>query len=281
MKSSAAPTSQIPGPIETQDEFRKALLWSVGGHVVLLLVFTVNAVFFAGDPIRLENSIRVDIVGLPDKVREIPPDVKEAMKEPLKEPPAPKEEPPAPKEDAPKVALPKKSDPPKEVVVLKPTQKAPTPKEAKKSQESALKRLEAMARLEKQSRADSAAKALSKLANRPVRGNEVSKGNALSGLTRLDHDRYLDTLEARIRQAWNPPKFLAKAGLRVRVVLLIDSSGSVTQRKIVQSSGNSVFDDSALAAVEAAEPLPAPPDSLQSILAHQGVELDLEPSTNR
>ncbi len=264
-------------------DFKTALIWSVAAHVVFALLLTIRAVFFSGAPLRIENSIRVDIVGLPDKVRALP----EEPAEPA--PASPKQEPETTKSvelEAAKKALPTKPEEAPTAVILKP--KKSDPKESRKNQEAALKRLDALARLERQAKADAAAKAIAAAGSRAgtasahqIKGNEVSRGNSLTGLTRLDHDRYLDDIEIRIRKMWNPPKFLAKSGLRVRVVLFINSQGLITQHKIVQSSGNSVFDDSADAALESAQPFAPPPDSLESLLAQQGVELDLEPAGYR
>ena len=169
--------------------------------------------------------------------------------------------------------MPKKTEP----VVLKPTK--PDPKQQKKNQDAALKRLEAMARLDQQAKNDTANKALaaSKAAVAAVRGNQISKGNSLSGLTRLDHSNYLSGLEARIKHNWRPPKFLANAKLRVRVMIYIDSAGLIIKKQITQSSGNNVFDESALSAIDNSAPLPVPPDSIRGLLS-QGVDLDLEPN---
>lgn len=251
-------------------DMKSALIKSAIAHVVFILFLTVRAFLFPSEPLNLESAIRVDIVGLPEKSAQLPP--------PLEEPPAPAkaaEAPPTTKELPPIVKeVPKKTEP----VILKPTK--PDLKQQKKNQDAAMKRLEAMARLDRQVKAEATAKALAdaKNAAAAVRGNQISKGNSLSGLTRLDHDKYLDSLKARIEKNWRPPKFLANAKLRVRLLLLIDPSGAVIKKSIVQSSGNSVFDESAMATVENSLPLPVPPDSLHGVLANQGVELDLEPN---
>lgn len=259
---------------ETPDlDMKPALVKSAIAHVVFILVLTVRAYIFPSEPLQIESAIRVDIVGLPEKSATLPPQIEEpkpevAAKPAAVPPPATKELPPIVKE------APRKT----ESVVLKPTK--PDPKQQKKSQDAAFKRLEAMARLDQQAKSENVKKALaaSKAAVEAVRGNQLSKGNSLSGLTRLDHAKYLDGLEARIKHQWRPPKFLANAKLRVRVVLFIDATGVITKKKIVQSSGNNVFDETALAAIENSMPLPAPPESLHGILANQGVELDLEPN---
>lgn len=257
--------------LDEPTDMKSALIKSAIAHVVFALFLTVRAFMFPSEPLMLESAIRVDIVGLPEKSAKLP----DPIEEPKADAPAEKAEPAATKELPPIVKeVPKKTEP----VVLKPTK--PDPKQQKKSQDAALKRLDAMARLDRQAKAEATTKALAdaKTASAAVRGNQISKGGALSGLTRLDHAKYLDGLEARIKQQWRPPKFLANAKLRVRVILLIDPNGAVLKKSIVQSSGNSVFDESALAAVENALPLPAPPETLHSLLANQGVELDLEPN---
>ncbi|MGZ5278824.1 MAG: hypothetical protein ACXWC9_02705, partial [Pseudobdellovibrionaceae bacterium] len=42
-------------------------------HVAVFLGLTIKATFFTDAPIVLENAIRVDIVGLPDKIQEQAP----------------------------------------------------------------------------------------------------------------------------------------------------------------------------------------------------------------
>lgn len=260
-------------PSEAPD-LKSALTKSAIAHVILILILTVRAYFFPNEPLNLESAIRVDIVGLPEKSATLPPPVEEPKADAPAAPPPPatKELPPIVKEAPKEVAKP---------VVLKPTK--PDPKQQKKNQDAALKRLEAMAKLDRQARTEAMNKALNdaKNAQAAVRGNQISRGSSLSGLTRLDHAKYLDELEARIKGHWRPPKFLANAKLRVRVILLIDPSGAVLKKQIVQSSGNNVFDESALAAIENSMPLSAPPESLHGILANQGVELDLEPNAFR
>lgn len=260
-------------------ELKSALIKSAIGHVVIAVILMVRAYVFPSEPLRLESAIRVDIVGLPKKSRTLPPPTEAPAQEATAAPP------PTIK-DLPPIETAKPAEPKPQPVVLKPKKpdtKKPDPKKQAREQDAALRRLQALSKLESQAKADAAIKALraAKDAQAAVRGNQVSKGNSLTGLTRLDHARYLDELEARIKGNWRPPKFLSSAKLRVRVVLLIDKSGAILKRSIVQSSGNSVFDESALQAIGAAEPLPIPPDTLQGLLANQGVELDLEPSGQR
>jgi colicin import membrane protein len=256
--------------------FKPALVKSAIAHVAIALLLTIRAYIFPNEPLRIESAIRVDIVGLPEKSQSLPPQIETPQAEAAKPEVATETT-----KNLPPIETAKPAPEKKPPVVLKP--KKPDPKKQRKEQESALKRLQALAKLDQLARAEAAQKALTaaKNAQATVRGNQISKGNSLSGLTRLDHAKYLDELEAQVKSQWRPPKFLATANLRVRVVLLIDSNGSIIKKSIVQSSGNSVFDESAIQAIEAAQPLKAPPETLQGLLSTQGVELDLEPSAFR
>lgn len=260
--------------VSDNQELKSALVISGVAHLILILILSIRAYFFPSEPLKIESAIRVDIVGLPEKTKSLPP----PMPDPVKDistavpPPSSKTLPPIEKTKPVPTAAP---------VVLKPTK--PENKKRASEQSAALKRLEAFAKLEREAKAEAANKALeaAKAAQGAVRGNQISKGNSLTGLTRLDHARYLDDLEARIKSHWRLPKFLSNSQLRVRIIIQINSSGTIIRRAVVQPSGNNVFDQSALEAISASEPLPAPPDTLQGILANQGVELDLEPNTTR
>jgi colicin import membrane protein len=251
---------------------------SLGAHLLVGAVLTLKAFLFPSEPLRIESAIRVDIVGLPDKSPQLPT----APPPPQAEAPPP---PPPPAQLPPRDLAPPPPPPPA-VVVLKPTP-GPTPKERtakelRQDQSAALKKLEAIAKLERQARADAAAKAAAAMAQaRPLQGNQVSRGGSLSGLTRLDHDTYLSTLEQKIRTAWRPPKYLAKNGLKVKVLVHIDAQGAVIKKAILQSSGNPVFDESALQAIDSIAPFPQPPSSLAGLLLTSGLLLDLEPTTTR
>lgn len=265
--------------IDDAMDMKSAVIKSAIAHVVFILALILRAYAFPSEPLTLESAIRVDIVGLPEKSATLPPPIEEPK---ANEAPVEKAEPPPVVEKSKELPpIVKEVAPKKEPVVLKPTK--PDLKRQRQNQDAALKRLEAMARLDQQAKAEATAKALNDARNaaKAVRGNQLSKGSAISGLTRLDHDKYLNALEARIKHEWRPPKFLANAKLRVRVVLLIDGNGAILKKSILQSSGNGVFDESALVAIENALPLPPPPESLHGILANQGVELDLEPNAFR
>jgi TonB family protein len=65
-------------------------------------------------------------------------------------------------------------------------------------------------------------------------------------------------LQAKITNAWNiPPQ---SKDLHAEVFLIIDRAGNVEQSRLVQGSGNALFDESLQRAIKQAQPLPALPD---------------------
>jgi colicin import membrane protein len=252
---------------------KRALLWSVGLHLAVLAAFTVRAVFYPSEPLIADKAIRVDLVGLPDKVATLPP------LEPLEPAPAP---PPAPKSaDAPK--------PTKPVEMPKPVAQDPGPKvnlnktkpeDRKREQEAALKRLEAMQKLESMMKSSAqtppqpaaSAAANGKANGSPIRGNEVSRGSSLKGVQRLDHENYVNAVDEHVHRHWSLPQWLANANFKARVLVFVDAQGNVVKKQMTQSSGNQVFDERVMLAIERSSPFPVPPSNLVDILAVDGIE---------
>ena len=262
------------------DRLNRAIGYSIAFHVALFVAFGVRAVFFSSEPLVLENSIRVDIVALPDKgVKQVPLEAKPAPQAPQEKPPEKPPE-PAPKPPPPKAA-PVEAPKPAPPTVAKPEIPKVNLDKAKRDQEAALQRLQAMQTLEKSMRSrnekPSEAPAESAAPPPPIKGNEVSAGNALKGLARLEHQNYLQGAYARIKSQWNLPRWLSSANLSARVRLYIDENGNVTRKDIVRSSNNAVYDERVMAAIEAASPLPPPPSELANRIAAQGIELDFVP----
>ena len=69
-------------------------------------------------------------------------------------------------------------------------------------------------------------------------------------------DRYKALIEARVSAAWVAVP--GSKGLRCRVLVRLIAGGQVVSARIVQSSGNAVFDRSVIAAIYNAAPLPVP-----------------------
>lgn len=248
-----------------EDGMKRAFLISLAGHAIVFAIFFVRAVFYPTEPLVLEDVIRVDMVALPDKM-------------PVQNlPPAPVAEPVAqPKPEPEPVAQPKPVEAPKPVTIPKPD--APTvsfDKNKRKQQDAAIKKLEAMEKIKKMMEQEAAnAKTSSPTV---VKGNEISKGSALKGLARIEHENYLRTIDNGVKRHWNLPGWLANASLSARVRLFVDAQGNVIKKAITKSSGNDDYDSRVMATVDAATPLPAPPGSLVNVLAVDGIELEFVP----
>jgi TonB family protein len=253
-------------------------------HTLIIVVFTVRGYLSPAEPLRMQHTIHVDMVGLPDKVpQKLPPTeaVKPAPPEPKPELPVP--EPPAPK---PEVKPHAKPEPPKPVAVQPP--KPETPKvnlnKTKQDQASALKRLEAIEKLQKmasnkpsENTNAKAAPAPKPESSLPIHGNEVSAGSSLKGLVRAENENYTEALYGTVKRHWNLPQWMANANLSAKVQLFIDAHGNVLKKVMTHSSGNPVYDERVMNAIEAATPLPKPPSDLANLLAVRGVELEFTP----
>jgi colicin import membrane protein len=239
------------------DNFNRILGISALGHAAVFLFVFFQAVLIPRQPIDLRQAIRVDVVGLPEKMTELPPPVKEkapeapAQKETVKELPK-KAEPEPEKPAAPKVDLNK-------------SKKA----DLKSAQKNALAKLKALRALDK-IKAEVGAKS-AKARPQVVKGNAVSEGNSLTGLAQIEYDRYFDDIKVKIRDQFNLPQWLAEAKLRAQVLVLIDARGFIIKKTIRTSSGNEVFDAKALEAVENSSPLPEPPARLRGVLSTSGI----------
>ncbi len=101
------------------------------------------------------------------------------------------------------------------------------------------------------------ARALERIRNK-VQGS-VSKGPGVPGRqTSPDVNPYLSLVVQKITEEWIHPDF-GRENLEVIVSFHINSTGNILGPKIVRSSGNDLFDRSALKAVIKASPLPPPP----------------------
>ncbi len=238
----------------TADGLERTLIISLIGHLAIASVIFLRAAFVPEQPIEIRNAIKVDIVGLPEKMDE-PSLPLSQTKETLAT---------ADKEKAPLAPI-------KESKVETPT--LPDPKGPKKdlakSQKRALEELKRRAALDRIR--EQLAKGKSQEPARLVRGNQISPGNALSGLDKIAYDRYFDELREKMRANFSLPQWLADAGYKAQIQVLIDERGLIVKKILISSSGNEVFDAKAIEAVDASAPLPAPPQRLQGLLSTSGI----------
>src|SRR5262249_33498147 len=89
-------------------------------------------------------------------------------------------------------------------------------------------------------------------------GTSGAGGIGTGGLSGIRLRTYQAELQAKITNAWNiPPQ---SKNLHAEVFLIIDRAGNVEQSRLVQGSGNALFDESLQRAIKQAQPLPALPE---------------------
>ena len=92
-----------------------------------------------------------------------------------------------------------------------------------------------------------------------------SRAGGSGGVARTDTERYYGLLAERIRGLWTvPPGIVDLSRLETHVTIDVDRQGNYRNLQIVRKSGNHIYDQAALRAVErAAKPsLPKPPDTI-------------------
>lgn len=238
----------------------KYFLISLSLHLSLFLVMAVKIVLFPTERLEHIRAVRVDFVALPDKDPQIGP---------------PGEEKPAPEKPAEPVKEAKPEPKPPVKVAEKPVEKSsekavekPKKSDLKDLQSAALQRLSALSRIKKSKAADA-----SKPEGVVVKGNRVSEGNSLTGVEKIEYNRYLSDLDLHIKKNWHLPEWLTDKNLTAAIFLRFDENGQILEKKLLRSSGNKDFDNEALQAVVSSVPFPVPPENLISYFKSQGIEL--------
>jgi colicin import membrane protein len=226
-------------------EFRPNYGLSLIVHGTLFAVLLLRTVFFPSQAINYEAAIRVDVVGMPEKNRRLPDPVKEKKAEPKKE-------------GIDKV-LTKKKKPAKKIVALK---------NSKPSRDQLLKRFEALHDIEKTKKAKPKK---GTQGDGLVRGNRLSPGTALKGLSKLNYESYIGSLDQHVKKYWLLPEWLADSDLKAQALILLDDKGYVVRKMLVQPSGNQTYDNLVLEAIDKASPFPMPPDKFVDIVAVDGI----------
>ena len=251
--------------LDSNSRFRKYVQYSIGAHIAVFLFFGVKTAFFTDEPINFEQAVRVDMVALPDKVMtELPPAPVTAAPEKKAEtqpttPPVAKEKVEPKKEPLPKKTL------DKEAINLD---------KAKTKQKEALAKLKQMQALEEiESELENEKKKKAQEAVKSYKGNVLSAGTALTGVNKMQADNYLGDIHEHVKANWSLPEYLRKRSLQTTVLIRIDESGAILSKSITRSSGNPVFDDLVLSAIEKSSPLPRPPEKFVKIASIQGFSI--------
>lgn len=260
-------------------DFGRGFKISVAVHVGLALFLLIKAVVLPSKPVMLAPTLRVDVVGLPDLLKQ---DLKKApdahadnaIEKALKqaEEAAKKIEPPkpikAPKEPAPV----EKAEPDELVLKPKQIQTAKREKEKEKKREkkllSALNRIRALEKISDDAKPRKTAASSSTL----IKGNKISKGSSLSGdALESEVASYYDSVRDRLQDNWEIPIWFKNQGFSAKVQIFIDRSGRLRNFRFIKPSGNAQFDDAVKRTVSESQPFPAPPEDVVSTVLVDGI----------
>ena len=217
-------------------------------HILMFGIFTVKGVFFPhNERIEYQPSVRVDIVALPDKAMPAQP---------------------APQTNATQMAPP---SPPKG------TDAAVNPQQSQKSREEL--RRQALARIKNiaQNQPQPSPQPATNTVSGPIKGNRVTEGSRLTGLSRIEYDDYVDRLHTHLHAHWTIPEWLSAQGLSAVVLIYLDEQGYVIDTQMMQHSGNAHYDKSVLQAITRANPFPAPQNEFIDIVGLSGVTINVKP----
>ncbi len=245
-----------------EERFMRNILVSFFFHFSIALFFSLNFYFLSNDAVIVESAVRVDLVGLPDKFQQLPQPQAAAKEKNTEKASAPQEE------VKPSVVIDKAQS------KVKPLDQEPVVnlKKTKTRQKQALDKIKALETMEKMKKEISQQVAAEKYAqSRPIRGNILSAGAALTGVNQLQYEQYFGQLDVHIKSHWSLPEFLQNRGLRTQVKIQFDENGYILSKEITLSSGNVEYDNFVLETIEKSSPLPAPPEKFQDIVKHRGI----------
>lgn len=258
-----------PRPVLPSDrDEKRGLRLSLALHVALALFILIKTLVFPSNPVPFIPSLRVDLVGLPDQLRN---ELIRGAKTPL--PPLPEE---TKETQTAKSSEPAETADPDEMVLKPRHPKAETPRKSEKEKtrererkiKGALARIKALAKIT----ADSSPAKASDSEGTLIKGNRISKGTSLSGEAREAAEAsYYDLLRDRLQENWELPVWIARQNLSAQVQLFIDSRGQVRSFRFVKGSGNSQFDDAVRRTISESQPFTPPPAELASSTLTNGI----------
>ena len=259
-------------------------LWiSLAVHFFIFSLVILQNVFWSQEKVDFDSAIRVDIVGLPDKLpTEKPssavPDQTQVEKKIEEKSPEPEKNPPQEATEI-KNKLPDKQ-PPKDVEAIKLLKEKP---EAKNSDKLKKKQIEALEKIKKLSAIDKikselahdSEKKSSNSANNKnsfqYKGNVINPGTELTGLNKIQHENYVSEIDRKIKENWTLPQWLSNKDLKAQALIKIDENGVVVYNQIYKSSGHAAYDDIVLDTITRSSPFPKPPEKFLAIVGVKGI----------
>lgn len=241
------------------DHFKLFLVVSFSTHLLVVALFQIGSLFTSSETIEIKSAMKVDMVALPDKHQNKPK--KAAAKK---------------KAEKPKPAPPPKPEPKPEPKAKPKPKPDPKPKVDKKAQQDAFSKLnqaDAFSKLDdiKEPEPEENKESDNDASDDKFKGNQILDGNSLSGLDKMEMNAYYNTLITQVQNEFLAPAFLSQKDLRCSVVVQLDERGYVLRRDIESSSGNELFDEAALSAIDRSSPFPTPPERLQKTIARNKI----------
>lgn len=218
----------------------------------------VKVTLFSTQEINFSEAIRVDMVGLPEKYdsNSLP----EKIEDPVK--PDEKKLPEKVPEQKPKV---------EEKKIEKKIPDTIKIDKAKNKQKEALDKLKKLSAIEKIKQDVKNEESRKQENERLIKGQVISKGTALTGLSKIQSNEYLSRLDQRIKTNWQLPQWLIGKPFKTKILLKIKPNGEIADRQIYQSSGNPTYDEYSLLAVDKSAPFPAVPEKFTEVFKEDGV----------
>jgi TonB family protein len=246
---------------------------SLALHGTLFLLLSIGS-FFSPKPQLFVPTVQIDMVALPDQVKQQQQEALDLTK-PVKEnaPPPP---PPEPKKEAEAAPEPVKKTTPDEMSLKR-------EKEAEKRAKNALERMREQLKKDRRQEEDRNRQALEKRKadlkkfeetyRAAIRGNQVNSGTSSAGELRATMNAYAGHITERLRSNWALPAYLQDKGLRASVRIYIDAHGNLTRMQFTGSSGNNSFDSYVEGAVRRSTPFAPPPEEMAPGLRSSGMEV--------
>ncbi|MBP7844266.1 MAG: TonB C-terminal domain-containing protein [Proteobacteria bacterium] len=234
------------------------LMFAILGSAIRSLVFSPEDLKKLTEQ-EMKTAIRVDVLDLPNQK------LSELQDVDLSKEAAPTQDIPEAEDDKDKMVLEKKEEEKKSEVANK---------------ASAKKRLE---QLRDELRADAKRKALMdklkkeqagalKNKRQALAGNKLSEGYSLTGDVARDGDVHAGKVKNHLYRYWKVPGWMMSSKqFHTEIVVKLGPNGEVLSQSLRKSSGNSEYDQYAMEAIKAADPFPAPPESLRRIYLEEGM----------
>jgi len=108
----------------------------------------------------------------------------------------------------------------------------------------------------------------------PIKGNQISPGNSLSGDAKENNAAsYYGLLQSHLQENWALHPWNRNQDLSAQVQIFIDPQGKLKKYFFMKFSGNAQFDAAVKRVLEESQPFPLPPEGLQSSLLTDGVTM--------